>query len=204
MERGQGGSVGESAAEVADLGVRLKAFGLEAFEVFRDAKPIVGHRHLAWGELSQAEQGIYADDLMESVMRMEDVMPRVSDLAILTPQAARRLDRAINDYHDALPFTPAERRWFYAQFCSDDEALQSADPLDHAGIVNRIAKTDGRIITIGKREHVRGAELVRRWWAWRRGAGEYEGDSTVDVAHDALRRIAFLVLRNGTLDLSKH
>ena len=45
----------------------------------------------------------------------------------------------------------------------------------------------------GVRRVVSGRDLMRRWIAWRREAGEYEGQGSHDQARDALRTMQELM-----------
>jgi hypothetical protein len=82
-------------------------------------------------------------------------------------------------FHAALPFSEGERHWLIA-------AERIEWPIAATGILEPIATMEDVIISTGVKTPVVGFELVRRWVAWRREAGAFAGQGSLDDARDAL------------------
>jgi hypothetical protein len=87
-----------------------------------------------------------------------------------------RLFQEFGRLHAALPFSEAERVWLLRK--SSDEWPD--------GLIGEAAE----IMSNGVRQVVRGRELVRRWWAWRRETDEFVGQGSLDEARQALGVLA--------------
>jgi hypothetical protein len=101
---------------------------------------------------------------------------------------AVELHRRLTRFHAALPFSESERLWL----CSIDFPYST----DFAG---RVAAIDAEVFNAGIRQRVPGAELIRRWAAWRREADEYAGQGSLREARCLLGQIGEQLLPEGAL-----
>jgi hypothetical protein len=95
-------------------------------------------------------------------------------------------------FRAALPFTEDEQQWLYG----DGRITQELDENDWEEMDEARAREgmvmvaiEAQIIRLGEQHHMAGADVVRRWAAWRREADEYEGQDTLSVARNALRSL---------------
>lgn len=155
---------------------------------YKDAEPSDAERDSDWRDLDPASQEQWAAELWE-IFWLEDYLVSPRARTLLSWAEAAALDAAVAKYHDALPFSAAERRWFLAKYDETDPSHNS----QFAEVVNGIGEAEDTIVTMGTREHVRGADLIERWWAWRRGVGQFEGSGTFDLACNALRDVYLVI-----------
>src|SRR5258705_9509187 len=76
-----------------------------------------------WQDLDQLQQGLVADEFDEFI-KIERFLDSFEPGRILSPEASTAFRDVVARFHDALPFTPPERRWLVS---SCDEIMQ-ADP----------------------------------------------------------------------------
>jgi hypothetical protein len=141
----------------------------------------------------------------------------------LSPKSREHLQAVVGDYHNALPLSLPELYWLMNVYSWTELDLGlDADTLDDAGILERVMDEDtrpsleldcfspvvaaviaksGEVVSGGKRQMVSGADLVHRWWAWRRGVGDFEGVGTNDLARTTLRGLATLIGRPVTANI---
>jgi hypothetical protein len=188
----QAGLVSADVQEALKAASRLKSLSESAHSIFQDFGPVTEHQQVAWHELSQTDQVAWAFDLCNGLW-LEGWMPTPRVLTILTPPAAEALTDAINDYHDALPFSSAERHWLVGEYDRTDPDSHWGTNEGTVAAVSHIVGAEDVIVDRGRQRPVRGEELIQRWWAWRRGVEEFEEDGAYELTRDALRRIVNLV-----------
>jgi hypothetical protein len=88
-----------------------------------------------------------------------------------------------NTFHGALPFSEPERYWLTTTYT---RLRLSEESDDDSPLVSRIRKQEGEIMASGLRQVVKGRDLMRRWWAWRRETAEFEGQGNLVIASAAL------------------
>ncbi len=160
-------------------------------EIDRAWPPVDEAFHSAWDELSPEQQEPWAEELWHT-MWLEGIMPGAEWLADVPPEGADSLRNAVGDYHDTLPFSRAERRWFFGVY-TQNAAQDASPPL--AAVMKELGYKRAEIISLGKRETIDGHQLICRWWDWRRGVGEYEGMDTAMTSHHALINLEALTKR---------
>ena len=142
---------------------------------------VLGRR---WKTLKSAEQDALGEELLE-IPRFGVVTAGAVANANLSPQSASYVLSAVEAYHDALPFTKAERLWL--------------TDMRHRAIDNWHAREVGlsaihwvmtqrqEVVNLGRRQTVNGEELISREWDWIRSGGDYRSGSTYEDARIALQ-----------------
>ena len=174
---------------------RLKDLGYGAIGLFKaaEAEPDKFPRAKTWRRMSRRNQNKWGEGLT-GILFYEDSMPGPVEQRILTPPTWEALTTAIDDYHDALPFSTPELGWLEEQFMCVDPLLSKPD----RQAVNEIASASGEITEADQPQEVQGIELVERWWAWRRGVEGSEATGSFDLAYGALHRISALTVNLET------
>jgi hypothetical protein len=104
-------------------------------------------------------------------------------------QCAERMNRlqaivaGLAVYHEALPFSEAERRWVSntcATVNSDREYQWRAAKASVAMEIVNARRAE--IMTAGVRRAIVGSELLRKWVSWRRQTDEFEGQDSFRTA----------------------
>jgi hypothetical protein len=86
-------------------------------------------------------------------------------------------------FRAALPFHEPERRWLTDRLYAND----TGDKIRYiAEDVADISRQEGTIVSAGVHRVVIGRTLLHQWLNWRREAGEYRDQGTLDIARDAL------------------
>lgn len=125
---------------------------------------------------------------LESWLEIEGAIPFLEVPYEVEGEDRRKLHDALHAFHTALPFDEAERGWLgrtYHKINGIDHLTEDTPRL--------IEGHEDRIMMAGVRRVVSGRDLMRRWIAWRREAGEYEGQGSHDQARDALRTMQELM-----------
>jgi hypothetical protein len=92
-------------------------------------------------------------------------------------------------FRAALPFAEAERKWLL-----DDHHREALGR--HIGEqkwFEVIRHSEASLVSDGIIRVVRGRDLLQRWWSWRREAGEYAGQGSLDQARYALEGVIGLM-----------
>jgi hypothetical protein len=134
-----------------------------------------------------------ADEMALSyLLRIEERLP--------SPSFERELGEPIEThfpdlarFHAALPFTDAEREWLVAK----SRALWQFEPKDMQAIHDRTLSIEQKITELGAQQGVAGADMVRRWAAWRRNADEFKENSTREDAAYALDKLVGVLYPYG-------
>lgn len=100
---------------------------------------------------------------------------------------------ALVNFHASLPFTATEREWLVAK----SGALWESEPKDVSHIQSDTFSVEQKIIELGAQQGIAGADMVRRWAAWRRNADEFTENSTREEAAYALDGLAHELLPYG-------
>jgi hypothetical protein len=105
------------------------------------------------------------------------------------PDEGMPLDHHISVFHHALPFYEGERDWL---------AWRNDNTRDIVGEVRWTGRQKPRdvVLTAGRWQPVGGQNLLDRWWDWRRGIFDYEGQDSRQLACNALRRIGAILVPN--------
>jgi hypothetical protein len=105
------------------------------------------------------------------------------------PEDELPLEVHADNFKTGLPFEEGERRWL----------ARINDSTSH--VVNEI-RWQGRqkhrehTLTAGRWQPAGGQDPLDRWWAWRRGLFEYEGQNTVKLVCRALRDMGSILVPN--------
>jgi hypothetical protein len=139
-------------------------------------------------ESQRDELGWYSPegDALSTLVSMEVVLPHIRATSEISPGEMEVFNTQITTFHLALPLTEAERRWLREQTAIGAESRHFEDTLVHAG--------DDEVIAEGRRVHLDGHDMLRRWRSWRREAAEYAGQGTLDLAREAVRSMVELLL----------
>jgi hypothetical protein len=116
-------------------------------------------------------------DLLQNLdtgIKFIDLDPELdgSEIADLHRQFAR--------LHAALPFSEPEREWLWVRAVNQGEV----------GIPGVLLGETAEVMSKGTLQVLQGRDLVRRWWAWRREAHEFEAQGSLNEACLALGGIA--------------
>jgi hypothetical protein len=101
------------------------------------------------------------------------------------------LGRQWTTLHTALPFSEGERVWFLNIWYSN-RAFEHEMP-------DVMSQQEGEIVSRGLHKRVSGRNLMHRWHEWRREAGAYADQGTLDLARDALAELAGLLAPRDAL-----
>ncbi len=104
------------------------------------------------------------------------------------PQLRGGLNLGLAAYHDALPFSGAERRWI-------TDTLRGIPKKERRARQTIVSQEAAEIMVAGVRRVTKGTDLTRRWWAWRRQTDEFEGQGSFDATICALDSIAMILMR---------
>lgn len=132
-------------------------------------------------------------DAFESWAELEadvDILPIPEDLDDRGVRQLEEYRSVLHTFHTALPFSEAERGWLLGVYHQDVKPRQN--PQGEDILPELLSRHEERIITAGIRQVVTGRELTRRWVAWSRGAEEYVGQHTLDIACTALGQLVRL------------
>jgi hypothetical protein len=145
-----------------------------------------------WPELDAGTQESYASDLID-LLDLEEQMPPREPLwgKYLSTEAYAELHDAVAHYHCTLPFSEAERNWLFTTYRAVEQLPE--EDSGFRGVVLALEKQRGEIVSTGRPQVIMGDELVRRWWAWRREADEFDGIGAYKRSQVALKGLLTLV-----------
>lgn len=151
-----------------------------------------------WEKLSPHDQercgfafyhNIWLEHNMEETVRLD--LP-------LSAFALTQLQIHIRSYLDMYsPFSYGERHML-----ADSLPESSPEPGEFAMMIAALQQESAEAIVGGRTQVIYGAELFRRWWAWRREVDEFAATGTYQQARVGLRRISDYVL-GGELPAAK-
>lgn len=111
---------------------------------------------------------------------LEHLVPLVDVPCELEGDVRQRAHGALSAFHNALPFSEAERDWLVRLYRHGAALTDETFP--------DIAEAyEDRIMSAGVTRVVSGRDLMRRWTAWRREADEFENQGALDQARKALQ-----------------
>ncbi len=102
----------------------------------------------------------------------------------LPADARAELNGYLDSWHTALPFNEAER----GIVCSAYRSV-SRKVCAYREVPGQLRRQEFEIVNVGLRRIVRGRDLMRRWWSWRREMDEFAGQGSLAEAKAALIRI---------------
>jgi len=169
-------------------------------DVLETAKPLLqDERASSWSDLDPVTKKQVANELCWTV-ELEHCGSYVGAAFLLAGARVRDLQRSWDRFHDNLPFDAAEWRWLNAAYgvaAEEDPDTwangEEAEPTPNfVGRLGHIASRHGHIVDRGRVAEVNGAELIDRWWDWRRGAGDYADHDAAGEAFEALRQVKYV------------
>lgn len=127
-----------------------------------------------------------------ALYRMANLEAEVAELCLESEMPStqcrlvrQELNTGLAIYREALPFSEAERRWI-SGVCSEVYLYSKAERV--------IRSKEAEIMTAGLRRVVRGDDLFRRWWSWRRQTDEFTDQGGLHVARSGLESVARLLM----------
>jgi hypothetical protein len=119
-------------------------------------------------------------DSLTVAINLEDRVKK-EGLPADAPESVRgELNGYLDAWYMALPFSEAERGVVLDAYRLE-EALIHRDSL-----ASDIRKTKVEVVAAGVRSVVKGRDLMRRWWSWRRELDEFAGQGSLTQARVAL------------------
>lgn len=148
------------------------------------SKPSEGHRH--W----------LANDyrVLNATFHLEGYIAARGLPSEAPPDVRLELNRCLGLWHSALPFSEAERGLILDADRSPEREAIEPGPEKVRGTARIVRKTELELIDSGVRKMVKGRELMRRWWLWRREMGDYADQGGLTQAKDALRDFVGLLI----------
>ena len=97
-------------------------------------------------------------------------------------------------FRTALPFTEAERNWLLDGNRNPDRVPHYEVGAEGSASWRELAsQSEDEVMSAGIRRVIHGRDLLYRWWSWRREAGEYAVQGSLDQARSALERVIGLL-----------
>lgn len=113
----------------------------------------------------------------------------------MTLERRREVRQVLNDglplYYEALPFSTAERRWIGQVLGNSSKPQERTREL--------LVGVEAEILDKGLRTTIKGSDVLRRWWSWRRQIDEFEGAGSFDAARCALEGIAATLMTKSIM-----
>lgn len=137
-----------------------------------------------WKRLDDDRQIELGRELL-AIVRFGNTTEDLARVAKLEGDSYLAVTETVQAYHDALPFTRAERDWL------DNMRFQAIEhsAAEDAGMsaTHWVMAQSEEIVNLGRRQTVAGKELIGREWDWIRGGGDYKGNNTYEDARVALQ-----------------
>jgi hypothetical protein len=127
------------------------------------------------------------EDDLEAFSNLDDLeswVPTLYDALTAgdkTDRLMEKLEPAWHQFKTALPFSEAERAWLLHDKTATLIGYDGSEP------------QDATIMSAGRYQVVRGAELMQRWLAWRREADQFHEQGAIDMARTALNQMIEVV-----------
>jgi hypothetical protein len=104
----------------------------------------------------------------------------------------------LDRWYGALPLDEPERTAVYhLHLRSSDNLIMDANA---PALAELLRTTELEFMSSGVRRAVRGRDLLQRWWEWRRGVGEFEGQGSYKEATKALGLMTARLLTRSDID----
>lgn len=145
-----------------------------------EARPRDGHRHWLIADHRALDAALH----LEGYIAMKGLPPEAP------PDVRMELNRCLGSWHAALPFSEAERRLILDVHRSPEREAIEPGPDNVRATAKLVRKTELELIDGGVRRLVKGRDLMRRWWLWRRDMDEFAGQGGLDQARTALAALA--------------
>ena len=166
-----GGTVGWSEMPDETYSLAIRAF--DAVLAVWEGAPVPDSGERRW--FVSDHDALSASMAFEDRVRSKGFPPEV-------PTGVRaELTGYLDRWHAALPFNEAEREIVCSAYQSDSGEVEA-----YREIPSQIRRQEFEIVNAGLRSVVRGRDLMRRWWAWRREADEFAEQGSLSQAKAAL------------------
>jgi len=143
-----------------------------------------------WHRLPQDDRGKFAV-AVEDLALMEQAANSPYLSLALSQHTLCKVRAMMDNYHDTLPFSGSERRWFMMRYHNAEMETDG----EHSSRVDLVESTGAELVVQGVHRHVEGAELFARLWSWRCSRGAYRYDGAHDECVLVLRAIEGLFER---------
>lgn len=127
-----------------------------------------------------------------AAFEFEDAIDRWGLPRDLSSDEREAVNGDLSEWHSALPFSDAERRLIL-----DKDAIASS-PWMLRQMIGKVT-----IIEDGHDKVASGRELMQRWWKWRRGVDQFEGDDGVERGRQALSQFAGRLISPDLLSIAE-
>ncbi len=172
-----------------------------AQEIESDAKVAAARAHQRYWTQSDL-RGFTGALLVEAHSRRLRMLP---DVPVDQRQGiADQLSGSLAVFREAMPYSEAERRWLVdtesrprtTSFVAytDGAGYARTRPAPAAEQLFDLNEAEGEIVSAGLVQVVRGRELTRRWWAWRRQTEEFTDQGSREVAYQALQELGQMLV----------
>jgi hypothetical protein len=149
--------------------------------------------HLALGmPIKGADWTLHRVAMLEGRLATYSLEPEVTDVD-QRQQIMQELNAGLSLYHEALPFSEAERRWMSGICAAVDTELgrRMSDRTEPS--IDALRSSEATIVSGGLFKVVNGDELYQHWRSWCSSSGEFEGSGGVGIAYRGLQRITSLL-----------
>jgi hypothetical protein len=170
-----------------------------AREIESGQPPSRGHNRYWTQSDHRAFTGALAVEQLSRFVRMSPDVPVDQRQGI-----ADQLHGSLSVFREAMPYSEAERRWLvdtdsrqhWSHFVTDTDGAghTRTRPASAAEKLSGLDGAEGEIVSAGLLQVVRGRELMRRWWEWRRETEEFTGQGSREVAYEALQELGQMLV----------
>jgi hypothetical protein len=159
-------------------------FGDVGWEIALFARDLIDHFSAEPEPLGDGSQGMPEADCkaLELWLDIDTEVPLIEVPYEVDGSVRQQAQDAIRDFHIALPYNEAERKWLI-RLSSGRWGRKTED------MPRLLEMYEDRILMSGVQRVVSGRDLMRRWMAWRRETDEFEGSGALDQARQALAKI---------------
>jgi hypothetical protein len=170
-----------------------------AWEIESEQPPSRGHNRYWTQSDYRAFTGALVVEQLSRFVRMSPDVPVDQRQGI-----AEQLHGSLAALREAMPYSEAERRWLVdtesrqhrSHFVTDTDGAGQTQTR-RASAAEKLSGLDAaedEIISAGLVQIVRGRELMRRWWEWRRQTEEFTDQGSREVAYQALQDIGQMLV----------
>jgi hypothetical protein len=152
-----------------------------------DAHALLDYLSRPFDESANQGDGWYDFDAdgLSTLVELERLVPHIRPDERVSIEDLETFHLALTAMRSALPLTHAERHWLVKEHLGVDAY--------YVHIQEEIGTRTEEVVSEGQRKQLDGADLLRRWLAWRRESGEYSGQGTLELAREALRGMVELL-----------
>jgi hypothetical protein len=169
---------------MAERGGGDSQFGDVGWEIAYFARELITHFSTEPEPLGDGSQGMPQGDCqaLEDWVMLDHQVPLIEVPPEVDGLVRQQAQDALLDFHIALPYSEAERKWLIGLYLDRPGRTAEHKP-------RLLELYEDRILMAGVRRVVSGRDLMRRWTAWRREIDEFEGQGALDQARQALVKI---------------